>query len=192
MKRIITVFSVFIICTAIFTLSGYLFLDHSSKVSSATDRTLTNIPYSSAPSNSAVIVSFKEKTILFMLDFSHNKLLALTQADEHEYYLEKEPFYMALDEYTLSRFINRIGGIETMQNGVKTRLTGIQTVKLLNNNSQNKTEILSCVLDTVSKTGLTLHDLVFLIENSDTDLTVPDCFDWPERLKGLFQNCEIK
>lgn len=192
MKRIITVFSVFIICTAIFTLSGYLFLDHSSKVSSATDRTLTNIPYSSAPSNSAVIVSFKEKTILFMLDFSHNKLLALTQADEHEYYLEKEPFYMALDEYTLSRFIDRIGGIELMQDGIKTRLTGIQTVKLLNNNSQNETEILSCVLDAVSETGLSIQDLVFLIENSDTDLTVPDCFDWPERLKGLFQNSEIR
>ena len=79
-----------------------------------------------------------------------------------------------------------------MQDGIKTRLTGIQTVKLLNNNSQNETEILSCVLDAVSETGLSIQDLVFLIENSDTDLTGPDCFDWPERLKGLFQNSEIR
>ena len=192
MKRIITVFSVFIICTVIFTLSGYFILNGSSAISSVTDRTLTNIPYSTAPSNQAVVISFKESSLLFSLDFSHDKLYVFSQDEEHEYYLEKEPFYMELDEYTLSKFLDRIGGIETMQNGVKTRLTGIQTVKLLNNNSQNKTEILSCVLDTVSKTGLTLHDLVFLIENSDTDLTVPDCFDWPERLKGLFQNCEIK
>ena len=81
--------------------------------------------------------------------------------------------------------------MELTQDGRVLRYTGSQAVKLAAENAVETADILQAVFDKIAGQGVTRAQLTYLLENSQTDLTVPICFSWPEWLRQLCANAEI-
>ena len=52
-------------------------------------------------------------------------------------------------------------------------------------------KIVTAFFDKVSRYGIERSDLVYIIENCNTDLTVPKCYYWPKYLKELSENVAL-
>ena len=193
MKRVFVSAALFFITLVIFTGSGYLYLSNTNGVYKA-EQELSNVPYSSAPEDTAILFGVNNRYIYFHLGFSQNILTVIPDYTEDLLFSEKDIFYMNADENTVAGIIDRLGGIELAVDGGTFRYTGIQVTQLLYGSKQTEEirhKILISVIEKIGKEGLERQDLVYLIEKTDTDLTVPDCFYWSDSIGALFQNYTI-
>lgn len=171
---------------------SYLYLYKNMQYESkSAEKSEENIPYYDTPQNCGVV---------FLLENSVNILIYLDFEKEISYIIDmggsvpKNDFgYTAdykikLDYYTASSFIDRIGGIDIKTDGENLRYTGIQVCDCVREDASFLPLVMKSVCEKISDVGISLEDLVFLIKNSDTDMTVPVCFYWPERLGSLFSN----
>ena len=86
----------------------------------------------------------------------------------------------------LEGFIDLIGGIELE----KARCTGVQVSDMLCHDAQKeiRREIISAVFKRLASNGLSGEELVFVIENSDTDLSFPDGYSLLKNFEQLAKN----
>ncbi|MBR7071107.1 MAG: hypothetical protein IKI29_02965 [Clostridia bacterium] len=137
-----------------------------------------------------------QSEILFGMHFSDERLtVVFADGKPRDSYCGYVPDFTVRTDYQfLANWIDRFGGINLTANDTETRYTGIQIVELFSEitASQNQlSEILTQHLYQIASFGMTGQDFVFLIENTETDLTVPDCFDWQNHLPGLCRNASF-
>ena len=99
-------------------------------------------------------------------------------------------YSITLDYDIIAGIIDRIGGIELESDGELLRYTGIQVVDLIYTNEPKDAarNIITAIFSAISKNGFSKSDFVYIIDNGNTDLTVPICFDWPLYIKALCRN----
>lgn len=152
----------------------------------------TSLPYSPVQENcgiafdtgdgSAVIIylnfEISRATAIIAEDFDPQKAVYAGYSVDHIIYA---------DRHLTEGIIDRVGGAELYLNGEKLRYTGVQVTELISTGctAELKKHIISAILDGISKNGFSLDDLVFIIENGNTTLTVPDCYSWPEKLSSM-------
>ena len=49
-------------------------------------------------------------------------------------------------------------------------------------------QIIKSIIETVAKNGFHKKDFLVIIENSETNLTVPNCYDWENYIGKLCKN----
>jgi len=90
--------------------------------------------------------------------------------------------------------VDILGGIEMSDGEEVLRYTGVQISDMLSRNADSDAisrEIILKLVEKIEKTGFQNEDFLYIIENSNTDLTVPDCYYWPEYISAICGNVQI-
>lgn len=194
-KRIFTLWTVIFLSFAVFFGGAYGYLKLTMKKGEQPAENKTErVPYYNAlPEDVNLLWILPDKSqILFSLLFSRGCLNVIF-ADEtpRERYCGAAPDYTVRADHTfLGDFIDRFGGLTLTVGGETLRYTGVQVTDLFSVPREEPTlnAVVTSLLNTISQVGFTKQDLTFLIEHTNTDLSLPDCYDWDEYIPDLCRN----
>ncbi len=185
---------IFFSCALVFLGSSYAYLktnlgSESKQQAEVKDYT---VPYERIPDDKGIMfVAPDNSGILAYLCFTDSaiRLVNIEYYDESqsEYFGYEVDFTVKTDFELIAGIIDRVGGINLEKDGQILRYTGVQIIDMIsvNYDANIKTQIISAVFTQISKNGFSKEDFVYIIENSDTNLTVPDCYYWPDRIADM-------
>lgn len=170
----------------IFFFCSYVYLNLNLKNDTqAADQKDYTVPYEQVPQNACVVFVFPSDNAYFVnLDFeSRNiKLVTLENFDpkNQNHYGYTADYMVECDYQLLVGLIDRIGGVNLTLEKETLRYTGVQVIDLIATGSfkKIKTQLLSQIFDQIAKNGFSKEDLVYIIENSESNLSVVDCIYW--------------
>lgn len=181
-----------VICCSLFVGGGYFYLRQSFKEA---ENKVSSIPYSfSAPENKGIMLDICGGLTFLYLDFSEERLKVIIPP-ETEY--GEEIFGYPIDftvktDYTfVSGLIDCADGIELNLDGETLRYTGVQIADILSRTvdaSELKRQIIAALLEKIGENGIDGEFFDFLVESTDTDITVPDCYYWEKFITKLCKN----
>ena len=193
-------FKVFFVCVI---LSAVLILIFTAMVGinlkSDVDSTLENIPYedSTTVNNCGVLLKFEGGgSQYFYFDAKNNQTTVLllknnaTQEDvlNYGYNVQAE---LSVPYFTLADLIDRFGGVKmkTEQEGIL-NYGGVQVAEMLSktNDQMFKKQITKQILNNIKDAVFTHNDLLFLINNSQTDLSFPNGYFIPNVINSSLGN----
>lgn len=195
-KYILTFLTVCLLVGVIFIGSGYLYLSYQLKPTEIKEETVPY--YSTVPDNAGVMFDICADRILCYMDFEKNLMNIVfdsknIQIGENLYGYPVD--YMINGNYDLiSYLVDAVGGIEMETEEEILRFTGVQIEDMLSRTAETEElyrEIIPEILKKVYENGLEKEDFLYIIENSETNLTMPDCYYWPDYIKSLCKNAII-
>ena len=178
-------------------LCGYFYLNSNI---TETENRVSDIPYSSSNvQNAGILLEICDSKTFFYLDFEGNDLLVIFPDESVSVTVDSlygySINYEISGDYSLvSDIVDILDGIEMTQNGEKLRFTGVQICDMLARSdeySELKRQLISKILEKIGEQGFEKKDFVYIIENSKTDLTVPDCYFWSDYISGLCKNARF-
>lgn len=163
---------------------GYLFLNSNS---SFTDVKENKVPYyEPRPKNANIKIN--DITMLF-LDFEKEELRVLF-LDENDNYNYDNEFYLNCDINVLADLIDLLGGVNLQINNENLSYTGNQVKEIIKEHNAEifYRKIAFEIIRKISIKGLLQEDIFLSIKNSDTNISVKDCYDWNEYIKNMCIN----
>ena len=187
-----TAFVVFF-CFLLFFGGSWAYLEMTLKSNeSSVDTKDYTVPYDSAPDNCGLLLEAPlESRWLIFLDFEKERIMILEasalKSDSTEHLGYSVDYRIGADYELIAAVIDRVGGIELNIDGTHLRYTGVQVCDLLcsNDSKEIQKQVFLAFFENVSKNGFSKNDFAYIMDNSDTDLTMPVCFDWPQRLSQM-------
>lgn len=162
---------------------GYLILNSDA---SFTDIKENKVPYYEQKHKNANILI--NHNIMLFLDFNKQELRVLFLEQNDFYYYDNE-FYLNCNISLLADLIDLLGGVELSVNNENLSYTGTQIKEIIGNKNESLyKEITYEVIEKIAQKGLLQEDIFNIIKNSETNITVNDCFDWNEYLKNMCIN----
>lgn len=185
-----------LLCTASFVFIGYTYLNNQTAI--ANDGNITSEYYKSVPDEVTIMVNINNTKTLVNLNF-YNKETKIIIADglnitENTLYGYKIDYTLTGDYELLSGLCDIAGGIELEIEGENLNFTGNQLTEILTTTlerSNLRREITLKLFDGFSVNGFLKNDFLFVIENSNTDLTLPDCLLWGDFFAETSSNTRI-
>ncbi len=178
-------------CCGIFLLTGYFYLEKS--LEPAENGAIESVPYySSVPQNAGVLLDICGDRTFFYLDFEGMELRIIFDGEEE--FKEDNVYgynvdYSIFSDYSLlSEIVDIAGGVEMTYNDEKLTFTGVQISEILSTTVERnglRRDLTQRIVKKISQNGIKKEDLLYIIENSETNLTVPACYYWPEFIKEL-------
>ncbi len=168
---------------------GYTYLSgHISKVQNE----VKNVPYYDYISkNTGLLFSVLDNKTLAYLDFENESLrICHINSDSNNYYGYDVDYEIESDLELVVEIVDKLGGIDLDINGEMLNYTGNQIKEILEKNTDDMLErqIIKCIIKKVGNNGFTKKDFLTIIEKSETNLTVPDCYDWDKYIQKLCKN----
>lgn len=182
-------------CCALFVGTGYFYLD--SKLNQPVKKEVEQELYAYSLQNKGVLFDISGDKTLFYLDFEEKSVTVIAS----EIYDDAESvkgfpvdFTVEADYDLVSGIIDIVGGIELSIDGEKLIYTGVQVVEVFNtaeNSNELKEEIIRKVLHKISQNGFLRKDFLYITENSNTNLTVPDFYYWQDYVSEICKTVRI-
>ena len=172
---------------------GYFYLRRNI---GAAESPVSDVPYTfSEPQNSGILVECSGRKVYLYLDFSNERVTVIfpkiLEEDERELYGYSIDYTLMITEPALAGLIDEVGGVDLEWEGEELRYTGVQVTDYLSRRptpqSAEKT-LIAALCERISEIGISKEYLVKMVQNGETDLTVPDCYFWSEWLPSLCQN----
>ncbi|MBO4734483.1 MAG: hypothetical protein J5662_08405 [Clostridia bacterium] len=194
MKKFFKIALTFFLSASIFFGCSYFYLYNSlKKTEKAAEKKQENIPYYETPVSCGLHFLLPAgKEILIFLDFEERIAYIIdinkNAVAEEGYAGYGFDYDFHVDYAVLSALIDRLGGIDLTVNNEPLRFTGVQVCDALckNTSPEFPFETVFAVCERISQNGFSSDDFVFLIENSETTLTVPVCIYWQDYIKDMF------
>lgn len=172
-------------------LSGYFYLNNLLNITSVA-KNEEKIPYYSVPENTTILFKICNDNLLIDLDFNESIINVLlvdesfsTNTDLYGYSVD----YTVKSDYDLVSFlVDNVGGIELENDGELLRYTGVQICEMFEYSkvsNDKKNEIIKKIIDGIAVTGLTKEDMLFIIEESETNLNFSIAYLWVDHIKEL-------
>lgn len=199
MKGILKAFLTSVVCSVVFLAAAFVYLNMEAKTEKTEVKDPT-IPYTqSAPDDCGVLVAFPDESgCLVYFDFTKSSITTLFCDDvdsvQKEYKGYSVDYNLEADYELLSGIIDRCGGIDLKITENVLRYTGFQITDFLSTKADTReirAVIAKAVFKTIAENGIDTELLVYVIENSNTDLSVPICLNWHEYLKDMCQNATV-
>lgn len=180
MKKLKGVFAVFC-ALVLFGLVGYVSVKPQK---TQVDQDIEGVPYYENEDSCGLLFTFSEGGSVFInLDF-YNKQTLLMFFDQKVEPLSLRTYgygvthSFSADYSFLSKLIDRFGGITLKREGF-VRLTGVQVTDMLSTSLERslKREIATELFSKISSVGLDKKDLIFIIENTQTEMSFPEGYD---------------
>ncbi len=166
---------------AVFT-AGYFYLNNILN-SRVVNDSVQNVPYYTAtPKNATVLFNICEDKLLLNLNFKEETVNVIFGDEENHGY--NITHTISCDYNTVGYFVDLIGGVDFDDN----RHTGAHITELLEYSyvSENtKREITESIIKGISEIGFTKENLLYLIENTETDLKFNECYFWVDYIGKL-------
>jgi len=195
-KTILIVISIVVLCCLIMIGSSYLYLEFSLNSAEA-DGSESSVPYASPlPDSTNLLFTLPDNSGYFVcLNFSDEyiSIANIENVGKHqkEYYGQSISFTIDADYIFFANMIDRLGGIELYDLGETLRYTGMQILDKAKKSSNKKEfikEIIRKFCFALTQEGMSKDDFIYLIENTKTDLTIPDCYYWPPYISKIAKN----
>lgn len=196
LKYILKFMTVCILSGIIFIGSGYLYLNRELETA---EKPAEPVPYyNPIPENKGIMFDIYGDRTLCYMNFHENTLTIVF--DNYNTPVGEKLFGYSVDFLVegnydlLSGIINIAEGITLNLSGEDLRYTGVQVVDAIrqtDNKNELKLKIIEQILTNLKTTGFSRNDFLFLIENSKTTLTVPDCYYWSDYIEDLCKNFKI-
>ena len=185
--------SAFCVCLGmVFVGIGYIYLNQNMK---PTKVETESEPYSApAPENCGIVFDIEDEKTFLYLDFEDKSLSVLMLVPEeyensiHGYSLD---YTVKGDLNFISAIVDMIDGIDLNLLGEELRYTGVQVADLFKNGELQKREIITAVCNKISQKGFLKENFIYIIENFETDITVPDCYYWSDYIGDMCQSTKI-
>lgn len=171
---------------------GYFYLRKNFK---ETENKVSSIPYSfSVPENKGIMLDVCDSLTFLYLDFEEEKLkVIIPPGTEYEGEIFGYPinFTVKTDYSFVAEAVDCADGIELDIRGETLRYTGIQVADILSrtvDTSELKRQIITALMGKIGENGIDSEIFNFIVENTDTDITVPDCYYWERYITKLCKN----
>ncbi len=200
MKGILKTIFTTAVCAALFLSASLFYMEISSKKTEEAEAKNDNVPYyESTPDDCGVLIEFPDETgCVVYFDFSKTGITAIFTDDVSNvgksFRGYSVDYTLCADYELLSGIIDRSGGIDLNIKNELLRYTGVQIIDLLagiGDPTSIRASIAKAIFKSISENGVTKEDIVYIIENSETDLSVPICLSWPEHLKDMCKNASV-
>lgn len=178
-------------CCAVFVGVGYFYLEQNFK---AAQNQVENVPYTQqAPESAGLLFEVNGEKAFIYLDFE-NEIITVSLSPEtaiddmiYGYPLD---YTVIADEAILTNSIDYIDGIDLETDNGIFRHTGAQVSKLLqtDNSRDFKQTLFEKICQKISVSGVGVDFFAEIIENSSTDLKLPDCYFWADNFDRLCKN----
>lgn len=195
MKKYLRLAVILFVSVSVFFGASYLYLYNSLKSEQkAADVKEDKIPYDNTPENCGLLfVMPEDKKLLFFLDFRQEISYIINVENNGvsgDFAGYPADYRFITDYYSLAAVIDRLGGIDMEIEGEVLRYTGIQVCDLVFKDcpSDIRFKAVSSLCERISENGFSNDDFAFLIENTKTNLKMPDCFYWQKYIKSIFSN----
>lgn len=193
LKTFLTLF----LCLCIFVSVGFVYI-YFKTADTQVQKNESFVPYSTLPENAGVLFDVSGNYVYFYLDFE-NETLCLLYMDDYDGYSNEISGYpidfTVKSDYSLvSGIVDMLGGIELSTGEEYLTFTGAQITGLLSSSTDEdelEREITQKIIKQISHSGFLRQDFLYIIENSETNLTVPDCYYWSDSIKKLCENLRV-
>lgn len=124
-----------------------------------------------------------EKTAVILFDDNTDRSAVL----QYGYTADKS---IQADYTFLGEFIDLYGGLELQVSGSTQRYTGVQVTDLLAHSTDRelKRQVIDGILKKIEQNGFTKEQLLFIIENTETELNYPDGYILIDNILGPLKN----
>lgn len=192
-KRILKNALIIFFCGAIFFGAAYAYLDyHVNNDTANVDQKDYTVPYNPTPENCGIAFVFPNNSAaLVYLDFNNVniRLLDIESFDPSrpEYYGYTSDYTVYTSYELIEGIIDRVGGIDINHNGETMRYTGVQVIDLIayGYTADIKQQILLQIFKKISQNSFSKDDFVYIIENSESNLSFLDCIYWLDYIKEM-------
>lgn len=194
-KRVLNVLKtlwVSALCLVVFVAGGYFYLDNANK---PTDTKQESVPYRQIPENCGILVESESGKTLFYMDFETEALKIVgaeeipPDADTFGGY--SVDYRLNTDYIMLEGLVDRLGGIDIQIENQTLNYSGAQVSEIIKYNIMSVEvyrSIIKGLVERIADFGIGTADIVFIIENSKTDLEVSECYFWAEYMKKMCSN----
>ena len=196
MKKYKTAVTVFIItalifCSMLCLLGIFLIPAQVGVPELPTGENISGITYGSTPSPISIKIFSPFGGALLYLGFNTLSVDVRLFEDSTDLERVETDYYIKLSDGFLGRFCDRIGGLTLNLSGQRELYFGVALEQYIaeDRDLYKMREISSAFFEKISKTGLSTEDFVFIMENGETDLNFPVCYDIREYIPELFANC---
>ena len=194
-KVLLKTYLICALCCAFFVLTGYIYLEFPEE---KVDNQVPSVPYYSyTPDSAGVLFDISGNLVFTFLDFERESISLVFCEENYSY---EDEIYGYTVDYTITADHNLIGGIVDLLDGIelekegeKLSFMGSQVVAELTTttNSEEKRYIIKQIISKIAQKGLGKKDFLYIIENSETNLTVPDCYYWSDSIKAVCKTVVI-
>ena len=174
---------------------GYFYLRQSFK---ETENKVSSVPYSfSAPENKGIMLDICDSLTFLYLDFNGEGLKVIIPPEaeyEGEIFGYPIDFTVKADYRFVSKLVDCADGIELDISGERLRYTGVQISDILSrtvDTSELKRQIITSLMGKIGENGMDGEFFNYLVEDTETDITVPDCYYWERYIMKLCKNGRI-
>lgn len=190
-KYLLNVLAICVCVGIVFIGSGYLYLER--ELGEAENKAYSVPYYSPAPENAGILFKIDEQSVLVYLDFAGEGMRFVFGEDWHIYGYKAD--YTVKGDYDLvSGIVDILGGIDLEIDGEVLRYTGVQVSELLLKSNLDRKlvdRVIIKITEKIKKIGFQNEDFLYIIENSSTNLNIPDCYYWGDYISGLCENVRI-
>lgn len=189
-KSILCVLIIILGCSAFYIIGGYLYLDSKTKPA---EQNTSSVPYySEEPQNVGIMFELNGQKTYFFLDFYYKQLSIIFDAEtfETDDIIKGYPidYDLKLDNEIFAQIIDFVGGIELQNEEGVLRYTGVQIIDMMTYSTDYKKyerEIIRGIIEKIGESGLNRQDFLYIIENSETEITVPICYYWTDYIMEI-------
>ena len=178
-------------CFAIFIGTGYFYLNKKIKT---VNQNLDNVPYSQENNeNKGILFSLLGKETFVYLDFFESKVVISINPEksfEGQIYGYSHDYTVTAGDELIISIIDNVGGVELVSEGESLRYTGLQVAELLKRTSSTdfKKSLISEICKKIAKYGVDSNFFTDILNNSETNLNLAECYFWSESLYKLCAN----
>ncbi len=166
--------------------SGYIYLSSLIPATEASKPIKKITAEVAKPQNKALLFLQGEYKVLCNLNFSENTLELDFKPEEDEPY----DYSLECNGEILEYLVDSVGGVNVYINGVFHRFIGIQVTEHLAEDGFYKRAVTEIVKG-IAVSGLDSEDLLFILNNCQTELLYKDCFNWINYLPELCENYTV-
>lgn len=190
-KRYINNALFFIFFGSVVFSAGYLYLDSTVGDIDVT-KTEEKVPYyETLPQDTTVLLKICDDNILVNLCFS-DKTIKLVLAEDFAH--EQNTVYGYKIDYYLNSNFKTVGYLTDIAGGIELegeRYTGVQITDMLEYSvvtKDTKKQITEEIIMGIAENGFTKEDMLYIIENADTNLKFASAYTWIDYIGEL---CEF-
>ncbi len=175
-------------CVAIFIGAGYYYIQ--SQTTPAETETESVPYYDYIPESKGVMLNFGTRCVYTYLDFENASVTVMVNPQDVETKGYNADFIVNADYTLIAKIVDYFDGVNLEINGEILRYTGGQVVDLLssdNDDALRKAIILS-IFSKIKEQGVGVDFFNIVISNSQTNLKMPDCYFWKDKINGISNN----
>ena len=179
-KKVKTVLNLLAVCFLsgiIFIGVGYLYLNRELK---PTENKTESVPYyPEAPESAGVMFDICGDQTLCYMNFEDGSLNILFDTEQTAV---GDTLYGYSVDYLIEGDYDLLSVIIDIAGDILSRTTDREELRR---------KIISKIIEKIRETGFQKADFLYIIENSNTNLTVPDCYYWSDYITDLCTNARI-